>query len=219
MSKSTKQQTYKNVVYNEPSYKSELNNDTSYFNEDEMSKRIVALTDQKTIDDLVSKTTNALDSVVFEKSNYYFNPYFIRSKKFYALLKVEIEQDFVISTTVDQILSILTDLRISLSSYKKCDVCGKYEIEHAARSGHFYCDSCVHWMKDNSNKKLAIKQLPVSKKHLTRYQIMEMKDRVKDLYILVQSLPSNEKEFSFGLLEKSIALIKEIDSKYKKFNG
>lgn len=219
MSKSTKQQTYKNVVYIEPSYVSELNKEDSYFNENEMSNRIVALTDKKTIDSLVSKTSNALDSTVFEKGSYYSNPYYVRSKKFYALLKVESEQNFVISTTVEQILSILMDLRLSLKLFKKCDVCGKYEIEHSSRSGHFYCDSCVHWMRDNSNKSLAIKRLPVYKNHLTRYQIVEMKDNIKDLYQLVQSLPSNEKEFSFRLLEKSVDLIKEIDTKYRKFNG
>ena len=219
MPKSTKQQTYNNVVYKQPSFVSELDKDSSYFNEDEMSQRIVALTNQQTIDVIVSKTSKAFESVVFEKGSYYCNPYYIRNKKFYALLNVEILQEFVISSTVDKTLSILTDLRCSLKSFKKCDVCGKYEIEYASRSGHFYCDSCVHWMKDNSNKQLAIKQLPVSKTNLNRYQIVEMKDNIRDLYILVQSLPAKEKEFSFGLLEKSIALIKEIDTKYKKFNG
>ena len=222
--------TYNNISYNESSYKSDLNNDEHYFTPIQIKDRIVSLTQQITIDLLVNRIINISNiettTASNETTNKYSNPYFSRHKKFYALLNLEIIQNFVISNTVNELLDILRSLRIASIFNKQCDICNKYKINYSSLSGHFYCESCYQWMSVNADKKLLIKPLGINindiedlkKYQLTRYHISEMKDKIKNLNDIIRAQPAKEKEFYYDIIERCIFLIKDHETKRRLFS-
>lgn len=217
-----------------------LNKFKDYFsNEEEVAKRITAITSQEDIDEIVATTKDNIERkeearAKKEKLNFVTKSYFPNSKRLNYLIRLESEEDFVFSSVVERIIKHLITLRKPLYYRKRCDACQKGYIHSYSQSGHFYCEDCSSYFHQNGKQQkppylgISFKELNIElklnewnedtlTKPISKINLMKIKDDLHECSLLVDSSPPKEKQFVYGLLQMALEFLEINEKKNSKF--
>lgn len=211
-----------------------------YFSDkDVILERITFLTSQSEIDEIVSTTKDNIErkeSALAKKEglNFVTKAYFPNSKRLNYLLSLECEGDFVFSSVVERIIEHLITLRKPLYYRDRCDACKKGYIHSYSQSGHFYCEECSSYFRQNGiykkppyrgimlnslNIELKVNEWneSVLTRPLPKFQLVKLKDDLHECSLLVDSSPPKEKQFVYGLLQMALYFLEINEKKNSRF--